>query len=68
MLEYYARLASERKFALDEYKDVILDLRQQDEDLRQLQREVKELAERNEQLERQLQQRCTCGQEEEDFA
>ena len=59
MLEYYARLASERKFALDEYKDVILDLRQ-------LQREVKELAEHNEQLERQLQQRCTCGQEGED--
>ena len=36
MLEYYARLASERKFALNEYKDVILDLLQ-------LQREVKEI-------------------------
>jgi hypothetical protein len=59
MLEYYARLASERKFALDEYKDVILDLRQ-------LQREVKELAERNKQLERQLELRCTCGQVAED--
>ena len=56
VLQHVVHVASETRFALDESKDVIP----------QLQRAVKETAERNKQLERQLELRCTCGQVAED--
>jgi len=56
VLQHVAHVASETRFALDEFKDVIP----------QLQRAVKETTERNKQLERQLELRCTCGQLAED--